>query len=150
MKLMELENKIRSMRLEHGGNCEVGFDKIMIILPDNKIFELTKNTKIVRTKGLREDYYKGCYYDMETKKYTLGERMKLRELLDCWWNAVHIAGNCCYKNAYYEDNEYELDDLEESDLDRVVEVAGDYVYDADGFPVAYAEFVDDKQGKEDK
>lgn len=147
MKLMELENKIRSMRLEHGGNCEVEFDKIMITLPNSKPFELTKDTEIVRTKGLREDYYKGCYYDMVTKESTLGGQMSLRELLDCWWNAVHIAGNCCYKNAYYEDGEYELGELDESDLDRLVKVAEEYSEDADGFPIISAYFVNEKEDK---
>lgn len=148
MKLMELENKIRSMRLEHGGNCEVGFDKIMIVLPDNKIKELTKDTKIVRTKGLREDYYEGCYYNMETKESTLGKLMTLRELLDCWWNSVRIDGNVCYKNAYYEDGEYELDDLEESDLDRVVRVSDVYDHDLDGYPIVDVWFVEPKKEEE--
>lgn len=141
MKLFELTEKLRSLMLEHGGNCEVDFDKIDIALPDNEHFEFTKDTKVVRTKGLREDYYAGCYYDMDTKECTLGEQMTLRELLDCWWNNVYIAGNCCYKNAYYQDGEYELDELKESDLDRVVEVAEDYNYDLDGYPIVDAKFV---------
>ena len=142
MKLIELENKIRSMRLEHGGNCEVEFDKIMITLPDGKPFELTKDTEVVRTKGLREDYYEGCYHNIDDKTWTLGEQLTLRELLDCWWNSVRIAGTCCYKNAYYEHGEYELGNLNESDLDRIVEVDDDYDYDGDGYPIVYARFVD--------
>ena len=147
MKLIELENKIRSMRLEHGGNCEVEFDKILITLPNGKPFELTKDTEVIRTKGLREDYYKGCYFDIGSKDLSLGGQMTLRELLDCWWNSVHIEGNDCYKNAYYEDSEYELGDLDESDLDRVVKVAEDYTYDADGYPIVAASFVDEKEVK---
>lgn len=149
MKLIELENKIRSMRLEHGKNCEVGFDKIMIVLPDGKLFELTKDTEVVRTQGLREDYYEGCYHNIDDKTWTLGEQMTLRELLDCWWNSVRIAGNSCYKNAYYEDSEYELGDLDESDLDRVVEVDDDYDYDADGYPIVYARFVEEEDAEEE-
>ncbi len=144
MKLFELENKIHSLKQELGGNCEVDFDKITITLADGKHLEFTKDTKVVRSKGLREDYYEGCYYDMESKERTLGERMTLRDLLDCWWNSVRIAGNTCYRNAYYQDKEYELGDLDESDLDRIVRVADSYDYDFDGYPKVDAWFDDVK------
>lgn len=145
MKLIELENKIRSMRLEYGKNCEVEFDEITVTLPGGEPFELTKKTEVVRTKGLREDYYKGCYFDIGSKDLSLGERMTLRELLDCWWNSVRIEGNCCYKNAYYEDGEYELGNLDESDLDRIVKVDEDYNFDGDGYPIVYARFVEEEE-----
>lgn len=141
MKLFELYNKLRSLNLEYG-NCDVDFDKLTITLSNGKPLVFTKDTKIVRTKGLREDYYNGCYHDLDNKTWTLGELMTLRELLDCWWNSVRIEGACCYRNAHYEDGEYELGDLDESDLDRLVRVAEDYDYDADGYPIVCAWFVE--------
>lgn len=149
MKLFELTEKLRSLKLEHGGNCEVDFNKIDITLPDNKHFEFTKDTEVVRTKGLREDYYAGCYFDMsDDKMYHLGKFTTLRELLDCWWNSVQIGDHVCYKNAYYEDDEYELDGLDESALDRTVRVSDYYEYDGDNYPTVWAWFVDDEQVKE--
>ena len=99
----------------------------------------------VKTKGLRDDYYQGCYYDLDTKTWTLGETMPLRKLLDCWWNSVNVDGNICYKNAYLEDAEYELDELKEEDLDKLVKVADEWDEDGDGYPTISAEFVEEEK-----
>ena len=70
--------------------------------------------------------------------------MKLRDVLDLWWNSVRIDGNICYKNAYAYAPEYELDGLNTDDLERLVEVEHRYMLDYDGFPIVYANFVKNK------
>lgn len=75
------------------------------------------------------------------KLESLGQTMKLRDVLDLWWNSVRIDGHVCYKNAYEEDTEYELDGLTEADLDRFVDVSNEYDRDLDGYPIVYAWFV---------
>lgn len=89
----------------------------------------------------RNGYYKGCYYDMDTKSKSLGETLTLKEVLDLWWNSVRVRTNggtkMCWKNAYTCDNAYELDGLSKSTLKKLVEVENYYDYDCDGYPIVY-------------
>jgi len=95
--------------------------------------------------GLRKDYFEHCYTLLtDAKKDSLGKVMKLRDLLDLWWNSVRINDNICYKNSYEEDDEYELDDLTEADLDREVLVSYYWDVDGDGYPIVYAHFMDEE------
>lgn len=90
----------------------------------------------------RIDYYKGCYYDLEIKEWSIGNpNITLKEALDCWWNSIRIEGNICYKNAYTCDPIYELDGLTKKDLKRKIWIfnRGE---DSDGYPIAYAKFVE--------
>lgn len=96
--------------------------------------------------GLRKDYFKDCYILLtDAKKDSLGKIMKLRDLLDLWWNSVRIDGNICYKNSYEEDDKYELDNLAKTDLDRKVLVKNWWDEDGDGYPIVYASFIDEKE-----
>ena len=142
MKLSDLKKLVNDACNEYGANCEVCVDKLDIIFPDQTHKEISVETGVERTHGLRDDYYQGCYYDLDTKLWTLDETMTLRELLDCWWNIVDIDGNACYKNAYLEDEEYSIGDLSTSDLDRLVKVSYEYDLDSDGYPIVSAEFID--------
>lgn len=93
----------------------------------------------------RKGYYKGCYYDIEAKSWSCGETMTLKEVLDLWWNSVRIRNNktieLCYKTAYTCDEPYSLDTLPKSALKKLVKVDDEWDYDADGYPIVYAEFV---------
>ena len=142
MKLSDLKKLVNDACSEYGANCEVDIDKLDIIFPDQTHREISVETGVKRTHGLRDDYYQGCYYDLETKLWALGETMPLRELLDCWWNIVYVDDNACYKNAYLEDEEYSIGDLSTSDLDRLVKVSNEYDFDLDGYPTVSAEFID--------
>jgi len=94
--------------------------------------------------GLRKDYFEHGYVLLtDAKLDSLGKTMKLRDLLDLWWNSVRIDDNICYKNAYEEDKEYELDNLTEADLDREVLVSYYCDVDGDGYPIVYAYFTDE-------
>jgi len=95
--------------------------------------------------GLRKDYFEHCYTLLTSaKKDSLGKVMKLRDLLDLWWNSVRIGDNICYKNSYEEDDEYELGNLTEADLDREVLVSYYWDVDGDGYPIVYAHFMDEE------
>ena len=142
MKLSDLKKLVNDACNEYGANCEVCVDKLDIIFPDQTHKEISLETGVERAHGLRDDYYQGCYYELEPKLCTLGETMTLRELLDYWWNRVDIDGNACYKNAYLEDEEYFIDDLSTSDLDRLVKVSDEHDFDSDNFPIVSANFVD--------
>ena len=142
MKLSDLKKLVNDACSEYGANCEVDIDKLDIVFPDQTHKEISVETGVERTHGLRDDYYQGCYYDLDTKLWTLDEIMTLRELLDCWWNRVDIDGNACYKNAYLEDEEYSIGDLSTSDLDRLVKVSYEYNLDSDGYPIVSAEFIE--------
>lgn len=89
---------------------------------------------------LRKGYYKGCYFDMSEKEWTVNnDNITLKEALDCWWNSIRIDGNCVYKNAYTCDSIYELDNLKKSDLNRKIFI-NYWDYDGDGYPIAIARF----------
>lgn len=93
--------------------------------------------------GLRKDWIERGYEVINIPKLeSLGKTMKLKDLLDMWWNSVRVNGHVCYKNAYEEDPEYELDGLTKADLNRLVEVSTEYMLDLDGYPVVYANFED--------
>lgn len=142
MKLGDLKKLVNDACSEYGASCEVDIDKLDIIFPDQAHKEISVETGVKRTHGLRDDYYQGCYYDLEAKSWTIGEIMPLRKLLDCWWNRVDVEGNACYKNAYLEDEEYSIGELSNSDLDRLVKVSDEYDLDSDGYPTVSAEFID--------
>lgn len=90
-------------------------------------------------------YYKNCQdYMNADKEDSLGQTMKLRDLLDCWWNCVHTDKGSCWKDAYYnqDGSMYTLSEgLCEEDLDRLVKVRNEYEEDGDGYPIVYCEFV---------
>ena len=94
----------------------------------------------------RKGFYKGCYYDMDEKLWTVNNPdITLKEALDCWWNSIRIEkndnDNCVYKNAYTCDPIYELDNLSKKDLNRNI-LIDHWDEDADGYPIAFAKFID--------
>lgn len=90
----------------------------------------------------RKRFYKGCYYDMDEKLWTVNNPdITLKDALDCWWNSVRIDKNIVYKNAYTCDVAYELDGLKQKDLKRKILITN-WDQDADGYPIAFAEFID--------
>lgn len=90
----------------------------------------------------RKGYYRGCYYDLSSKEWTINNpNITLKEALDCWWNSIRIEGHCVYKNTYTNDPIYELDGLSNKDLKRKIFI--EYRdEDADGYPIAIARWND--------
>lgn len=92
-------------------------------------------------------YYKGCQvYMNDDKDNSLGETMKLRDLLDCWWNCVHTNKGTCWKDAYYnqDGSMYTLNGaLTEEDLDKEVQVDDEWEEDGDGYPIVFCNFVEE-------
>lgn len=90
----------------------------------------------------RKGFYKGCYYDMDEKYWTINNPdITLKKALDCWWNSIRIEGNTVYKNAYTCDASYELDGLKQKDLKRHI-LIDHWDEDEDGYPIAFAKFID--------
>ena len=102
-----------------------------------------------KSMGYRKDYKNRVFEVLNEEKLDCigADDMTLRQVLDCWWNSVRIEGNICYKNAYEEDPEYELDRLTPKDLDRKVYVDS-WDTDEDGYPICYARFDDDDEDGE--
>jgi len=96
----------------------------------------------------RKGYYKGCYTDIESKSWSCGETMVLKDALDLWWNSVRVRTEdgvvLCYKNAYTCDEPYTIGDLPKSALAKLVKLDDSWDEDADGYPIVYAEFVSEK------
>lgn len=104
--------------------------------------------------SVRKDYPRRGFEIVSAEKLdSLGETMKLKELLDCWWNSVRIEENgktmSFWKNSYEEDPEYTIcQDCEQTEapkeyLERLVEVDDEWHFDLDGYPVVNATFVEE-------
>lgn len=105
------------------------------------------------TKKLRHraGYYKGCYRDLDEKDWGTDD-YTLKEVLDMWWNSVRIkldGGDiyCCYKTAYTCDPAYvdfSGNEVPKDLLKKRVSLSDCYDDDADGYPIIYGRFVEDK------
>lgn len=97
--------------------------------------------KLRRRKG----YYKGCFTDIDSKIWVLGEVLTLKEVLDQWWNSVRCydievgeRNLCCYKTAYTCDPAYvdfEGNPVSKKLLKTYVRVDDEYDEDSDGYPI---------------
>lgn len=101
-----------------------------------------------------------CYMEMTPEKFdSLGQTMKLKDLLDLWWNSVRVRVYEVNKPKLYtdlvayktKDCEYYLDgqniekDLGEDILNMLVEVDDEYTEDGDWFPIVYATAKNNKE-----
>lgn len=94
---------------------------------------------------LRKDYFEGAYETLTAAKLKSIQQqgITLKSALDLWWNSVRIDDNICYKTAYVNEPVYELGNLSDADLDRLI-IIDHYDYDADGYPICFAEFINDE------
>lgn len=111
-----------------------------------------------RTIKIRDDGFwwkddkSNCYMEMSQEKWdSLGQTVKLKDLLDIWWNSVRVRVYEVNRPKLYteimayktESGKYRFDGMtiDESTadiLDMLVEVDDEYMEDGDGFPIVYA------------
>lgn len=99
-----------------------------------------------------KDSRSSCYMEMTEAKYnSLGQTMKLKDLLDLWWNSVRVrvyevnhpklyTEIIAYKteSGKYCFDEMIIDESTADILDMLVEVDDEYTEDGDWFPIVYA------------
>lgn len=119
-----------------------------------------------RTIEIRDDGFwwkndsSNCYMEMTPEKFdSLGQTMKLKDLLDLWWNSVRVrvyevnkpklyTDLVAYKTKdckYYLDGQNIEKDLGEDILNMLVEVDDEYTEDGDWFPIVYATAKNNKE-----
>lgn len=112
-----------------------------------------------RTIEIRDDGFwwkdsrSSCYMEMTEAKYdSLGQTMKLKDLLDLWWNSVRvrvyevnnpklyteIVAFKTESGKYYFDGATIGESVDAAVLDMLVEVDDEYTEDGDWFPIVYA------------
>lgn len=93
---------------------------------------------------------KDSYTEMSSEKWkSLDSDVKVKDLLDMWWNSVRIKGNgikgeaLLYKDCH--DGSYELDEEHNSHgediLNMTVHTHSEYDEDGDGYPIIYAKLL---------
>lgn len=93
---------------------------------------------------------KDSYTEMSSEKWkSLDSDVKVKDLLDMWWNSVRIKGKgikgeaLLYKDCH--DGSYELDEEHNSHgediLNMTVHTHSEYDEDGDGYPIIYAKLL---------
>ncbi len=112
---------------------------------DKKINEERKYVAGFFSKGKKDSYT-----EMSNEKWnSLDSDVKVKDLLDMWWNSVRIKGNgikgeaLLYKDCH--DGSYELDEEHNSHgediLNMTVHTHSEYDEDGDGYPIIYAKLL---------
>lgn len=97
-------------------------------------------------------YENNPYIDMSSEKEnTINKEIKLKDLLDVWWNSVRIVINgkvaILYKECRTGDYELDLDNnpYGEKILDAMVHTKSYWDEDGDGYPIIYATIINDME-----
>lgn len=119
-----------------------------------------------RTIKIRDDGFwwkddrSNCYREITEAKYdSLGQTMKLKDLLDLWWNSVRVRVYEVNNPKLYteimayktESGKYHFDGMiidESTDADilnMIVKVDDEYTEDGDWFPIVYATAKNNKE-----
>lgn len=119
-----------------------------------------------RTIEIRDDGFwwkndsSNCYMEVSEAKYdSLGQIMKLKDLLDLWWNSVRVRVHGVNNPKLYteivayktESGKYCFDEMiiDESTytdiLNMIVKVDDEYTEDGDWFPIVYATAKNNKE-----
>lgn len=112
---------------------------------DKKINEERKYVAGFFSKGKKDSYT-----EMSNEKWnSLDSDVKVKDLLDMWWNSVRIKGKgikgeaLLYKDCH--DGSYELDEEHNSHgediLNMTVHTHSEYDEDADGYPIIHAKLL---------
>ena len=92
---------------------------------------------------MKKDNYMYLVKNITNEKLSsLGETLTLKQALDLYWNSVRVRNknniHICYK-CFDEDYVYE-----ELNPNTIIVLDDEYDYDADGYPIVYANIVKEK------